>query len=70
MTIHYLHRAVPDDRPNLYDSVSEQLRIERAIAEAERTHRIVRWQTRIGVACYVLAVLVVCYFAAELGRAL
>jgi hypothetical protein len=69
MTIHYLHRAVPDDR-GLYDTVAEQLRIERAIAEAERTHRIVRWQNAVTVACYVLAVLVVCYFAAELGRAL
>lgn len=53
---------------DLYDTFEERARIARVIRESRWEARKIIWQTRIAVACYVLAVLTGMYFAFQLGR--
>ena len=55
------HRPVAI-KPNLYDSIEEQLRIERAIAEAERDSRAV-WRQSVVIAAEFIVMAVCCLYA-------
>jgi hypothetical protein len=59
-----LHIVPPvdyDTRPNLYASLGEDAKRAAAYRKLDR---------RIAVACFIIAALIVVYFAAELARAL